>query len=101
MTAGIFVGQIGVTIELETLDDAAILADATKKEIWYSVRSGSVTGKWSAELSETKLVYTTTKITDLLIHGNWTLQAYVEGVGYKILGEKVIMPVGRPVLPII
>lgn len=95
--SGFYVGQVGALIRLDTEDDAGLLAAATKKEIWYKRLTDGVTGAWTAGLSGTKLTYTTTAITDLPKAGEYVLQAYIEGSGWKILGEKVSMIVDEPV----
>jgi len=97
--SGFFAGQVGCQIRLDTQDDAAYLAAATKLEIHYR-RPTFVTGTWTATLDGTELVYTTTTITDLSVAGEWIVQAYLEGPGWKTAGEKVVMLVDEPIRPI-
>ena len=94
--SGFFRGQVGALIRLDTSDDPALLALATKKEIHYQRPSG-VVGVWTATLDGTKLTFTTSLVTDLLESGKYFLQAYIEGPSWKIPGERVPMVVGEPI----
>lgn len=93
--SGFFLGQIGATISLDTEDDAAVLAAATKLEIHYQTPTGTVITK-TASRSGTVLSYTTTSVDDLPEAGEYTVQAYGEGSGWKIPGAKVTMIVEEP-----
>jgi len=99
--SGFFIGQIGAQIRLDTEDDPALLAAATTKEIWYKRPHTGGTGAWTATLSGTKLVFTTTAVTDLPVAGEYVLQAYLAGTGWKLTGKKVVMFVDEPVKPIV
>jgi len=97
--SGFYEGQIGALIRLDTEDDTAYLAAATKKEIHYKRPSGT-TGAWTATLDGTKLTYTTTAITDLPEHGKYIVQVYMEGPGWKLPGKEVVMIVEEPIIAI-
>lgn len=97
--SGFFRGQVGALIRLDTLDDPALLAAATKKEIHYQKPSGAV-GIWAAVLDGTKLTFTTTIATDLPESGRYYLQAYIEGAGWKVPGERTAMVVNEPIMAI-
>ena len=90
----IFVGQVGVKFSLDTEDYPALLAQATKTEIWVTCRAGKF--KWPATLEDTVVSYTTRDVTDLPCSGDYRLQAYVEGDGWKIPGDIVIVNIKRP-----
>ena len=91
----IYIGQIGVKIELETLDT---MIGATVTEIKYKKPSG-VTGSWTATQDGTKLSYITAEpvdsaaLDDLDESGTWYLQAYATGTDWSILGEAVTLDV--------
>jgi hypothetical protein len=85
----IYVGQIGVLIELDTQDN---LTGATKAEIRY-YKPDKSTGAWTGTIVGTKITRLISLNTDLDIAGNWLLQAYAEGSGWALLGETVNMTV--------
>lgn len=95
--SGFYIGQIGATIRLDTEDDVTLLNAATLKQIWFKQPTTGTTGAWTATLSGTKFVYTTTAISDLPVAGEYKVQTYVEGAGYKIPGKVVSMVVNEPV----
>jgi hypothetical protein len=90
----IFTGQVGVKFSLDTQDDPALLAAATKKEIWVKCRTGKF--KWTASLDGTIFSYTTTASSDLPCSGEYFLQTYAEGVGWKVPGRIVTVKVLSP-----
>jgi hypothetical protein len=98
--SGFFAGQIGALIRLDTQDDASLLATATKTEIYYKYPESGTTGSWTATIDGTKLTYTTTAVGDLPEAGEYFLQTYIEGPGWKIPGKKVVMLVEEPIIPI-
>lgn len=75
--SGFFVGQIGAKIQLDTSDDATLLAAATVKRIKYKTPETGTTGYWEAALEGTKLTYTTTAATDLPESGVYKLQVFL------------------------
>jgi len=79
----VYVGQVGVRIEVETGGD---LSEATTTDILYRTPS-HVPGTWTGTVEGTKLVYTTTSAEDLPVKGTYVLQAKVAGVGFSLLGE--------------
>ena len=91
----IFVGQVGVKFSLDTQDDLSLLATATKTEIWGACRVGKF--KWTATRDGTVFSYTTTGVTDLPCSGDYKLQAYAEGVGWKIPGTIKVINIKTPV----
>lgn len=93
-SSGLFVGQVGAVISIETGEDAAVLAAATTTEIWYRKPSGTA-GKWTASVSSTALTFTTLAAS-LDEPGDWVLQVYLAGVGYKAPGDFVTMRVATP-----
>ena len=95
--SGFFVGQIGAQIRLDTQDDLSLLAAATTKEIWYKRPDTGATGAWTATLDGTKLVFTTTAVTDLPVAGEYQIQTYLEAPAYKVTGKIVSMVVSEPV----
>lgn len=99
--SGFFVGQVGALIRLDTEDSAALLAVATKKEIHYRRPESGTTGAWTASLDGTKLTYLTTLITDLPEAGDYLVQAYIEGPGWKVPGKITTLRVLDPVKPIV
>jgi len=99
--SGLFAGQVGALIRLDTQDDTDLLAAATRLEIHYKLPESGATGTWTATLSGTKLTYTTTESSDLPEVGEYILQAYLEGAGWKIPGRKVAMLVEKPVIPLL
>jgi hypothetical protein len=94
-TSGFFKGQIGATISLDTEDDVELLAVATKLEIHYRTPSGIVKTK-TASRDGTVLSYVTTATTDFPEAGDYIVQVYVEGTGWKMPGAKVTMRVEEP-----
>lgn len=88
MNGKIYVGQVGVSVELDTQDDVAILAIATVLKIKFR-RPDGVSGVWDAVRDGSVLKYQTTAPSDLPVAGVWKLQAYGEGNGWKIRGETV------------
>jgi hypothetical protein len=94
--SGFFTGQIGALIRLETSDTLEFFNAATLQEIHYQ-RPDGVTGKWAAGTDGTKLTFLTTTAADLPISGRYTLQAYMEGPGWALHGDKAIMVIGDPV----
>jgi len=98
--SGFFIGQIGASIRLDTEDTAALLAAATTLEIHYRLPKTGATGIWTATLSGTKVVYTTTAITDLPLAGTYIIQSYLEGPGWALKGRKVDMIIAEPLIAI-
>lgn len=99
--SGFFIGQVGAQIRLDTEDDPARLAEATTKEIWYRRPETGTTGAWTASLDGTVLVYTTLAIGDLPENGEYKLQVYLAGPGFKVTGKIVSMYVDEPVKSIV
>lgn len=91
----VYVGQIGLKIELDTLD---LMSGATTQEIKYKKPSGAI-GSWTATQDGTKLYYITTDpvdsaaLDDLDESGTWYLQSYAAGADWSILGEAVTLDV--------
>lgn len=98
--SGFHKGQVGALIRLDTEDDPLFLAAASKKEIHYRQPGTGTTGAWTASLDGTKLTFTTTAVTDLPAAGEYLLQAYLEGTGWKLHGAVVSMLVGDTVKPL-
>ncbi len=99
--SGLFEGQVGALIRLDTLDELAILAAATKAEIHYKLPESGTTGVWTATIDGTKLTYTTEGISDLPETGEYILQAYLEGTTWRLHGRKVVMLVEEPLRPVV
>ena len=85
----IYIGQVGVLIELDTQDS---LLGATKTEIRYRKPDKS-TGAWEGTIDGTKITHLIDDDTVLDSAGSWLLQAYAEGSGWALLGETVTLPV--------
>jgi hypothetical protein len=85
----IYIGQVGVLIELDTQDS---LTGATKAEIRYRKPDKSV-GAWVGIIDGTKITYLIDNEEVLNLSGSWLLQAYAEGPGWALLGETVTLPI--------
>jgi hypothetical protein len=96
--SGLFAGQVGALIRLDTQDDTSLLAVATRLEIHYKLPESGAAGTWTATPSGTKLTYTTTDFSDLPEVGKYQLQAYIEGPGWAVHGRKVVMLVEKPLI---
>jgi hypothetical protein len=90
-----YLGQVGLKIELDTLDDPAILAASTALKIRYRKPNG-LAGFWAAQRKGAKLTYTTTDPSTLDFAGDWGLQAYSKGASWEILGKTVKLPISIP-----
>lgn len=85
----IYVGQIGVLIEVETQQPdcpAVDWSDATTLEIRCKLPDGLIVN-FPAALNGTKLQYVTLTATDLPLKGKYLVQAHVVGPLYDALGE--------------
>jgi len=85
----IYVGQIGVMLEVETQKEGCEPVDwfdATVLKIKVR-RPDRTESEFPASLNDTKLQYITTLASDLPMKGRYLIQAHVAGPGYDALGE--------------
>lgn len=93
----VYVGQIGVLLEVETQGVGCPVvdwADATLTEIIVRKPDGTVV-EFPASVVGSKLLYLTTTALDLDLVGTYRLQAHVVGPAYDALGETVTFKISE------
>ncbi len=85
MASEIHVGDIGTVFEVTLKDEGnspeiVDISTATTKELLFKAPSGTTltkTAAFTTDGTDGKLEYTTTSATDLMMEGNWQIQAHI------------------------